>query len=68
MPGLTLERELMLLKQKIKNLHNFLSDFKCQKPEDLISLRSLTVEFYELVEFKFQLEEQIRIKDLYESS
>ena len=68
MPGLTLERELMLLKQKIKNLHDFLSDFESQKPEDLILLKSLTVEFYKLVEFKFQLEEQIRIKDLYESS
>ena len=66
MPGLTLERELMLLKQKIKNLHNFLTDFTCQDPKDLILLSSLTKKFFELVEFKFELEE--RIRSLYESS
>ena len=66
MPGLSLEKELSLLQQKIQNLHNFISDFKCQNPEDLISLRSLNKQFFELVEFKFELEE--RIRSLYESS
>jgi hypothetical protein len=61
MPGLTLERELCLLKPKIQNLKNFISDYEKQELEFVnhILLRTLNRDLFKLIMLKFDLEQRI---------